>query len=302
MLKPGDLFGSTLVDQSTKTVAADVFCVHCEYNLKTLALAGQCPECGQPVAKSLRPSDLCFAASDWLAEVRHGFARTTFGAAVFLFCVLIFFLALTNRNLDGAILAMVASAGGTAALAVALSGVSRVVAPDCMPSVDGEPVIARKVAECAMEVLYVAAVPIVIGLCAFEGFGPLAPGLVAGLTSVTGVAFGVYVRWYAQRGRRRRLEQMTTVAVWLIGACGVAALYVSVFWFLSSPFPGRTMSLSGVLLGLGSLADLGTGGAVVLFAVTSGLWMVVTFLYWRMFDNAYAVSRKLERASLDSSQ
>ena len=300
MLKPADAISSTLVDRSTMTVAGDAYCVQCEYNLRTLAVGGQCPECGLPVVKSLRTSDLCAAASDWLAEVRHGFARTTFGAAVFLFSVVLLFLALTIRTYDGLFLATVASVGGVIALAVAMSGVSRVVAPDCMPPVSGEPVFARKVARCAMEVLYVAAVPIVIGLCAFEEFGPLAPGFVAALASVTGAAFGVYVRWYAHRGRRPRLEKMTTVAVWLIGACGVTVLYWSIFWFLSSPVPGRATSVSAALLSLGGLADLGTGGALVLFAVTSGWWTMVTFVYWRMFGNVFAVSRKRETTELNS--
>jgi len=57
--------------------------------------------------------------------------------------------------------------------------------------------------------------------------------------------------------------------------------------------------MSTALLSLGSLVDLGMAGAMLLYAVTSCLWTVVTFLYWRMFDKAFVVSRKLEKAALD---
>ncbi|MFI5381761.1 MAG: hypothetical protein ACHRHE_20890 [Tepidisphaerales bacterium] len=36
------------------TIDYDLPCVHCEYNLRTLSYDGACPECGQPVASTLR--------------------------------------------------------------------------------------------------------------------------------------------------------------------------------------------------------------------------------------------------------
>ena len=36
------------------TIESDLYCVTCEYNLRTLPKAGRCPECGTSVARSLK--------------------------------------------------------------------------------------------------------------------------------------------------------------------------------------------------------------------------------------------------------
>jgi hypothetical protein len=54
------------------TIDADLPCFFCQYNLRTLALEGICPECGNPVQKCIRQGWLGFADPRWLARLRRG--------------------------------------------------------------------------------------------------------------------------------------------------------------------------------------------------------------------------------------
>jgi len=58
-------------DSQQQHVDCDLSCVSCGYNLRTLSLAGVCPECGQPVFKSIRRG-LHEADLNWLRTVRLG--------------------------------------------------------------------------------------------------------------------------------------------------------------------------------------------------------------------------------------
>ncbi|QQE10579.1 hypothetical protein JD969_13845 [Planctomycetota bacterium] len=51
----------------------DVYCVHCEYNLRGAKASGACPECGASVAESLEERTLMFAPSEYLKVLRTGF-------------------------------------------------------------------------------------------------------------------------------------------------------------------------------------------------------------------------------------
>jgi hypothetical protein len=53
-------------------VAADIPCVRCGYNVRTLPATGVCPECAHPVAWSLRGSGLCYAPPAWLRRINGG--------------------------------------------------------------------------------------------------------------------------------------------------------------------------------------------------------------------------------------
>ncbi len=54
------------------TIDTDLPCFFCQYNLRTLALDGICPECGNPVQKCIRQGWLIFADPRWLAKLRRG--------------------------------------------------------------------------------------------------------------------------------------------------------------------------------------------------------------------------------------
>lgn len=61
-----------LVDTDTRNVRADVRCVECGYNLRTLHVTAQCPECGRLVLHSLPADELVFSDTKWLRRVRSG--------------------------------------------------------------------------------------------------------------------------------------------------------------------------------------------------------------------------------------
>jgi len=68
------------------TVATDVPCLNCSYNLRTLSLAGKCPECGQPVSISFRGDLLIYAPKRWLTTVTLGCRALTLGLLLPILC------------------------------------------------------------------------------------------------------------------------------------------------------------------------------------------------------------------------
>ena len=50
-------------------VAGDLPCVHCGYNLRTLASEGRCPECGHSVMESLRARYLWQSPPSWVENI-----------------------------------------------------------------------------------------------------------------------------------------------------------------------------------------------------------------------------------------
>jgi hypothetical protein len=54
------------------TVLGDLPCRKCSYNLRTLPTTGVCPECGTPVAESIRSDRLADADPHWLRTIRLG--------------------------------------------------------------------------------------------------------------------------------------------------------------------------------------------------------------------------------------
>lgn len=53
-------------------ISSDTPCRRCGYNLRGLALAGQCPECGLPVDDSVRGTLLCYAPVSYQRRVCQG--------------------------------------------------------------------------------------------------------------------------------------------------------------------------------------------------------------------------------------
>jgi hypothetical protein len=55
-----------------EVVLDDRPCLTCGYNVRSLPTAGKCPECGAPVANSLRGVLLRYSAPDYVARLRRG--------------------------------------------------------------------------------------------------------------------------------------------------------------------------------------------------------------------------------------
>jgi len=64
--------------QRAAQVQYDTWCVRCSYNLRTLDVEGNCPECGTPVGCSLEARRLPFADPAFLRKLQY---RAAFGGA-----------------------------------------------------------------------------------------------------------------------------------------------------------------------------------------------------------------------------
>ena len=62
--------GCTSVNQST--INFDAKCTRCSYRLFGLPIETECPECGLPIAESIRPELLQFAPSAWVRKIKWG--------------------------------------------------------------------------------------------------------------------------------------------------------------------------------------------------------------------------------------
>src|SRR5438876_719044 len=60
-----------LVDADGR-VCVDAVCLGCGYNLRTLPEDAVCPECAQPVRRSLVGEQLTFAAPHWVRRLARG--------------------------------------------------------------------------------------------------------------------------------------------------------------------------------------------------------------------------------------
>ena len=64
------------------TLLQDRACIHCGYNLRGLVADGSCPECGRPIAGSLRGNFLEHADPQWLDRLRFGCALKLWNIAL----------------------------------------------------------------------------------------------------------------------------------------------------------------------------------------------------------------------------
>lgn len=92
-----------------QVLSADVPCIGCGYNLRTLARSAICPECARPVMDSLHWRNLHLADVRWLARLHRGTALMGV-AAVFMTAVLM--LVVFNAMFGGTIYIELGLMGG----------------------------------------------------------------------------------------------------------------------------------------------------------------------------------------------
>ena len=57
---------------ASESVTADLACVGCGYNLRSLRRAGDCPECGKPVAETIKARAGLFGDAKWIGRIATG--------------------------------------------------------------------------------------------------------------------------------------------------------------------------------------------------------------------------------------
>lgn len=75
-------------DQDTRTIDHDVSCVSCGYNLRSLDVEGQCPECGADVAHTMHGDYLRYADRAWIEQTLRGLRWAVQSRKVLLITVL----------------------------------------------------------------------------------------------------------------------------------------------------------------------------------------------------------------------
>ncbi|MBK8268183.1 MAG: hypothetical protein IPK83_07695 [Planctomycetes bacterium] len=79
--------------QPLQVVEDDRMCVRCGYNLRTLLLDSNCPECAAPVSNSFLSDELEFSHPEWVNWLARGVGMGCIGVALF---ILLMVLAITE--------------------------------------------------------------------------------------------------------------------------------------------------------------------------------------------------------------
>ncbi len=187
-------------DLPPKLVDADRPCVRCSYNLRGLPRGGVCPECGTPIADSLRGDYLAFAAPEYLAAIHSGLNWVL--AGVLVYAVALVGGVAIKIGLGGYLSpALVGEIRRTALViptVILLAGYWRFTRPDPGPAGRESPTSVRRVIRASVVVQAVAAVAGVLAAAGGpSGVGPVAlRGTFGTLTVLLDLA--AVVAWIAQ--------------------------------------------------------------------------------------------------------
>ena len=302
----------SLVDPSTLTVAADVACVKCEYNLRSLKAEGLCPECGGAVVDSLRSDALWLADQKWLETVRNGFALLTadmFGLIALMMlaglCWVVdwaFGVFLLSGLPLGALtgLMMLGSVAAVVALVLGL-----ICATSAEPQARSSPIRIRRLRSllhaCMMLVIVLPSVLAIVAVVAGLSWAPILPVLgVVGVSVVFGVGLTRYLRWLALRSRKPRLAEWAGWVGWLTGLCGL----LLTGQVLITPLLGPLYSVGSPTIQSADVAVVrgcfDANGCVLMVIVPVAFvgWMVLVVLYYRLLRSVVNTAGRRRSAEI----
>lgn len=232
-------------------VDSDRACTKCSYNLRGLPLSGACPECGQPVADSLRGILLQFAGKEYLATVGGGLSivLNVIIGTILLFIAMFAIAVLAGGGNPGAGMGILLQAIDTSLTLLLLYGVWRYTAPD--PGFVGaeKPNSARAVVRIAVGIHAIAAtMNLVLLLVTQSAVGTTLSGIAGIITMISGAAavvawfvqvFGVlrYTRWLASRIPDAYIIGRTKLYMWLLPVIAIVGAIV----FLLGPLLALVM-------------------------------------------------------------
>jgi hypothetical protein len=212
-------------------VAADVRCIECGYNLRTLAARQRCPECGQPVAPSLYRPELAHAPMEWVRGLANGAAVLSAAGGMTLMGLTLLTVAAVARLFGAVVVSAILSAlpwvlVGLIGPIVGVIGLHMLTAPDPRPPRGPERLSFRRVTRWSL----IGGVILIGAAFAKARWGPTALPFYAILcvSGVVAMLLLAHTMVLARRARAPRLADLAKVLAWsaagligvvLVGAC-----------------------------------------------------------------------------------
>ncbi len=197
-------------DRSPPTIAEDLKCTQCGYNLRGLTLGKLCPECGTPIERSIHGNLLKYADPDWVNKLR-------LGTLLMLWNLLIVIL----LNIAVGILTVTGAAQAGANMLSLIVGflelwaVFLLTTPEPAIAFGEDPITLRKlVRTCAV----IDLVGQMLGEAVPTGGSQAWAFIAAGVIILVGIValFGqfIFLRRFAERIPDTRLAKTTTTVMW----------------------------------------------------------------------------------------
>jgi len=274
-------------------ITEDVACRRCGYNLRTLAPNAKCPECGTPVADSLRGNLLRDADPEWVE-------RLSLGAGLKLWNIALAILGglaagtLMSVGLPPTVVVLFGWVGG----ALGLWATFAITTQEPRIALQEDPVTLRKSLRVGTVIAFVGGLLSQSGM----GAGSTVVQVVAGCLSLAGVfvVWGelVYFRRFADRIPDEKLRRSTTLLMWIapitFGLIVVAGA-VAAFLFATK---GTATASGTTTTASGPAAGVAVGAC---FFSAFGLYLVLWYVrvltrYRKAFKESAAIGRRLDDA------
>jgi hypothetical protein len=231
----------TLIDR-------DLPCVHCRYNLRTLPTSGKCPECGTPVARSMRTASLAESDARWRSGLGAGLAMLAAGLGGEIMLQVIYGQGLENARVTKITVAV--------ALVLCSVGIWLVTEPEPDPLMPERPWSRRRVVRwsaLAIAALYVVSAWLGVNDALFEPNQSKLRLAVWAVTAAMAVIFcllALHVADLTRRTGRRQamgLWRLTALAGLASGGLCVTPLFVQT---PQVPQQGNLLPLAATLVPL----------------------------------------------------
>lgn len=309
--RPADLGSIKTRRDDDGRIESDLICVGCQYNLRGQLPDGTCPECGEPIEKSLKSDHLRFANLVWLRSIKSGLSliiiATIAGFVVNGLFQLIARVILSNQR---GRYSRLPTSFGELDLALQVSVIMEFVVY-LVPMVllcigywqftKPEPkakalVVSQQLTRWSLISSYALLIGlrlyILLSIILFLDFPrskAVAIALIATVAVILFVGFPatmVYLRSFARRLPSRKLMRHTTIVLWGFVSCFAAlGLLVVAAIFI------RALSRNGLAVFL--LASPMLLGIIV-FSIW---WIVLLFVYQGRVAKSIGSARRLRRAS-----
>lgn len=291
-------------------VGFDQACTRCGYNLRGLSTAGVCPECGAPVADSLRGFLLRYASPEYRRMLMRSLGLITNGI------LLLIALAFTGPVLGAIGIPWVGNVYMLTQLlvlvpnAMILAGYWWYTTPDPGLSAGKDSSKSRRVVR--------AATGFQIAALAIFTVADLAQGVVTGPAgTIIGILYGValtvslltwvvhfiatmlYTRWIASRLPSRKWMGRAKLYCWLLPVLVLGPLLVQMAGLLflvgrTTPAPAGGATLTPVTAAPAIAAGVGMMWAGCLMIVGA---LIALVLYWNMLYYLRQMIRQLDEAA-----